>query len=357
MKTLPLFALCTLVVAGCGNPRPSPEIVAAEHYRAYAAFLDEVDELTQRFTVSSNQSSVIVGEKGSKLRIDPQVLKTTDGSPLGATIEVELKELKTTSDFLRANVPTVCDGMLLVSDGAFYLNMTSNGKPLEIMEGESISVEFPSDATEPMELFYGERNALGQFNWERANSALERRAGTASRIADGAVQDNDVSGEPFVGIYSASDTIGVEATQSPNGALTIEQAMQLNAPIYPIQLKNFGWINCDRFWDDVRPKTDILVSANQNSTLECITVYLLFKDINSMMVCQYVNGAEHIGFNEFSQVPVGEELQLIAVGYERGKLFVDVQDLTVEPNASVELAMAEVSKGKFLQVLNGVDED
>lgn len=347
MRKLTYLTLIAFIAISCNNKQTNDKYNIKEYTDNYGDFLKNYEEPTQTFSAPAEKPSDVTGAKGTVIKVDPNALETVEGSPLGNTIDIELKELKSKGDLLRSNLPTVSNGQILVSDGAFYLNMTSDGKQLKIKDEKSLIIEFPSDAKESMELFYGKRDENGQFNWEQANQNLETEKEYETTTQPSQNQTSSKSDFEALFDYIESDTTSSEP-------ISKEEARKLKRVFYPLELHKFGWINCDRFWEDERPKTDILVKTNPEDTLEWISVHLLFKDINSMMQCQYTKDTKYEWANKFNKVPVGQQVQLLAVTYSGGKIFVYQKDLTVKGNQTVTLAMAEVNEDEFEQIMKKI---
>jgi hypothetical protein len=49
-----------------------------------------------------------------------------------------------------------------------------------------------------------------------------------------------------------------------------------------VELKQLGWINCDRFYD-VKNRTNLHYAFTSKDSFTCASVYLVFKDMNSLM--------------------------------------------------------------------------
>lgn len=77
---------------------------------------------------------------------------------------------------------------------------------------------------------------------------------------------------------------------------------------YVLAASNFGWINCDRFWETDDEKIDYLVEVKNMSD---VNLNLVFSDINSIMPATKV-GNNYV----FKNVPVGREVKLICIGYD-----------------------------------------
>lgn len=134
-----------------------------------------ISALAQRFAVPSNALSTIEGRKGLKLTIDPKALEKEDGSAVDGKIMVSLVELTSSDELFKANAATVSDGKLIASGGSYFIEMECNGKKLRIKGKQSMKIELPVLQQSEMELFYGERDSLGDMNWKPANIPLQKQ--------------------------------------------------------------------------------------------------------------------------------------------------------------------------------------
>ncbi len=80
---------------------------------------------------------------------------------------------------------------------------------------------------------------------------------------------------------------------------------------YAVDIQKLGWINCDRFYKDSRPKINFEVDLPDSAT-GYYTV-LVFDNIKSMMT-GYLSGNRVI----FPNVPAGENVKLVSVGIGDG---------------------------------------
>lgn len=76
---------------------------------------------------------------------------------------------------------------------------------------------------------------------------------------------------------------------------------------YMLTSKTLGWINCDRFYEDPSPKTDLY--ATVPSDIKNPSLMLMFDDIKSVMQAD-TSGGKWI----FRNIPVGKKARLISVG-------------------------------------------
>lgn len=186
-KTLIITIITVFILLGCQNEsikqeRPNQneqtekvKINPLKELEQVDKLLSEITEKPQRLTAPSDRETTISGAKGTVIHVDPNRIESVDGSPLGDSIKIELLEMTRNSSMILNNVQTVSNGQILVTGGAYYLNMTSDGKQLKIKKGKGLNVEFPQLTEDEMGLFLGERDSLGQINWSKTNKKFESK--------------------------------------------------------------------------------------------------------------------------------------------------------------------------------------
>ncbi len=92
---------------------------------------------------------------------------------------------------------------------------------------------------------------------------------------------------------------------------------------YVFQVKHLGYINCDRFYNDRRPKVEILVKSD----LETQRIKLVLEEINSMIDAQ-IDG----NVISFQRLPKGMKAKLVILGIKDGKAVMHVSPLVIEKN-------------------------
>jgi hypothetical protein len=177
-----LLLYLSLVLFGCDNPEKrilennqSNSLAPKQETGKLNDYLKKFEEPSQTFNISSLKPTQIKGKKGTMISINPADLETVDGKPVGKDIQIELKELTNQQQLLRTNAQTVSNGQLLVSGGAYFINMVSNGQQLKLKDGKSLGVAFPKLSEDEMALFYGQRDSLGQINWQKASETLKTK--------------------------------------------------------------------------------------------------------------------------------------------------------------------------------------
>jgi hypothetical protein len=182
-KTLLLIIILATFLFGCENePNENPNneleselvtITPLEELNQVDKLLSKIADKPEHFKISSDLTSTITGKKGTIIYVNPDHLETVDGSPLGDSIQIELLEMTNQSSLLLNNAQTVSNNEILISGGAYYLNMLSDGKQLKIKQGNGLKVEFPILTENEMGLYLGERDSLGQINWVQTKRIFE----------------------------------------------------------------------------------------------------------------------------------------------------------------------------------------
>ena len=303
--------------------------------------LVKYEEPSQLFKVLTAEPTQVKGKQGTIISINPSDLTTESGEPLGKEIKIELKELMNQRQLLKANAQTVSSGQLLVSGGAYYINMTSDGKLLKLKEGKKLAVEFPKIAKEEMSLFYGKRDNLGSINWEQANESFKRKS--VAPIEKKNSKKKKPKMESLVD-YLKGDTSELLTKEEK---LQYEKEEKFAKNVYEtVKLKSLGWINCDRFLK-ISNKTDLQVKFNPSDSIVSANMYLVFKDINSVTYSSYFSYNGQVNSDGFRNIPVGYKVRLIAFALKDEKIRSSSVDLIVGNMQILTLKMKETSKTEF----------
>ena len=96
---------------------------------------------------------------------------------------------------------------------------------------------------------------------------------------------------------------------------------------YGVNVSSLGWINCDRFYNDPREKTDCEIQLGD--TASNYYTMLVFDKLNATMN-GYISGTKVL----FSSIPVGEPVTIISIGINRqGKPVCGMQKTNVSKTA------------------------
>lgn len=314
--------------------------------------LSEITEKPQNLTAPSDKKTTVTGAKGTIIHVDPNRLETVDGSPLGDDIQIELLEMTNNASMLLNNAQTISNGQMLVTGGAYYLNMTSDGKQLKIKQGIGLEVEFPKLTEDEMGLFLGERDSLGQINWISTSANFETKDIPDAKKPEKPIKKEDLVTELVPGEFGYYLSDSVPAPKKVNKEDVSEEEykkylkkvkeyevlkkeIEYQRQTYQaVKLMNFGWINCDRFYNNPSPKTDILLIVN-NDSLQGARFFAIFKDIRSVMTEYYYKGRKETA--SFRNIPEGKELTIIALSAKDETPYIFETTINTETDKQVQI--------------------
>jgi len=345
---LSLFIIAVIILTGCKADSESDvenkepiKINPLDRLEQVDKLLSELSKKPQQFEVSSNKETEVSGAKGTVIHVDPNRLETIDGSPLGENIQVELLEMTDNSSMLLNNTQTVSNGQILVTGGAYYLNMTSGGKQLKMKEGKGLEVQFPKLSEDEMGLFLGERDSLGQMNWIQANQPFNEKK--LDKPVKPKKKPKKKTTDNIDAIFDYVDNY--ESTLTEEELKEYRQKLEeydLAKQTYQaVELSSFGWINCDRFMNDQSPKINIELIV-KNDSLSGARFYAIFSDIKSIMTGHYYNGMENPA--SFKNVPKGKDITIIAISVKNEKPYMFETKINTSEIDKVFIDLSATSK-------------
>lgn len=341
-----------LLLCGCKEEKhevkteANPETIsnAATEIAALNTQLKNHEVPSQFFKVASDKKHTVKSKLGTNIYIDPSDLETSDGTAIGTIIQVELKELINQQHFLRSSTQTVSNGKLLVSGGAYFINLTSENKQLKLKDGKNLTVDFPKFSKEEMSLFYGEKDSLGLMNWELAESRFISPKKT--EVASNSKFDS-INYEELDNIIAYTDKPLTKAERKKQRQLRKNENLE-NKIYNSIKLKKLGWINCDRFLE-IENKTDLEYVINNANEITASNIYLIFKDINSLMQNTYYSGDGN-SESQFTTIPEGSNVELIAVSIKEDKKYSFRTTLKIKKGEKVNIVLKETNDKDFEQL-------
>ncbi len=309
------------------------------------SLIKKFEEPSQTFNVPSDKPSVVKGKAGTKIKVNPADLAAEDGQPLGKNIEVELKELTNPSQLLKSNAATMSDGKLLISGGAYYINMTSDGRQLKIKDNSSLDVEFPKLSDDEMALFKGKRDSLGQMNWNVTSEKFAQPV-TKQKVARSAAKADSTSSSGIGSIIEfLKEGKEVEYTKDE------KKQMELQSKMYDaVKINSFGWINCDKF-TDFPDKTNLAINIEPSDSLSSANLFLVFNDINSLMQSYYYEYNNRTYNEGFKNIPVGRTVRLIAYSVKNEKIFTCSLEIKIKQKENITLDFKPTSDADFEKLM------
>ncbi len=246
---------------------------------------------TQVFTIAANSDTTIYGKEGTNVFIRSACLRLDSGKIYDGVVRIELKELYTKEALLRERACTISNGSMLESDGSLYLQAYSElGEKLFIDCDDAIQIRLPKEIQNNMRYFKGTQDADGNMNWNLSDSIIP------------------INENMNVEFYAE---IEYEGSYSET-----EKTIQT----YFFSLKTFGWINCDRFYDDVREKVDFIaqieVPEHDKNIIETYN-YIVFDSLMSVLPVY----ADSLGHWVCPSLPLGEAITCISIQKSKNRLY------------------------------------
>jgi hypothetical protein len=371
-KLKSLIIVILLAAISCNNQEQKtksidnkPQVNPLQEINKLNDFLTRFDEPSQIFKASTDKPIKVIGKQGTIIHLNPADLVTESGKPLGKEVEVELKELTNSEQLMRANAQTVSDSNILFSGGAYYIKVTSDGENIKVKDGKTYTAQFPTHSKDEMKLYYGQRDSTGRMNWKGTDTKFNVQQPVAYKDTTPEVEAIIVHGlyrKDTTILKGNAKDISEEEYQktvqnlkdaNDNRDRMIEEAKVKDRVYYPVELKQFGYINCDKLLLSEAHKTSIhITTSNKIEEANFVKVSMIFKDLNSQIQTYYFNGNDAFFNNAFTKIPVGMTVRFFAVCYQNGKLYAILTDemQTIE-NLNVNLLLKEMTEDQYNDLL------
>lgn len=144
---------------------------------------------------------------------------------------------------------------------------------------------------------------------------------------------------------AAEDSLGEPMSKAETEKLDRVNKMY-NKTYKAISVRSFGWINCDQLLE-LENTTGLQVNFNPADKIPAASIYLVFKDINSVMQYLYhpLNAQENI--EAFRNIPVGYEVRLVAISIKDESFYSYAADLTIGEMQTLTLPMRRTSDAEL----------
>ena len=298
IKAFILF-LSTGSLFSCKKSEPTQKLPTAQSLNNL--FDANLNSIKQTATFDAATTFTFTSAQGTQITIDGSCLRK-NGNPVTGNVQLEFAEIFDRGMMAMTNKPTIGinasnEEEVLESGGEFYVNVTQGGVALTTTC--YVPIEVPTSLT----------------------------GGTKADML------------PFNGVVDA------------NGKLTWEVAvgsdfyLKTNPDKYASVLSSFGWFNCDKFYNDPRPKTHITVlipSGYGNAS----TVFL---STNSKP-----NSLGGIGGSKY---PIGLECNIIFVTEDNGNFRYAIKPMTLVADQHVTFSISETTlatPAQFKAALNAL---
>jgi hypothetical protein len=276
----------------------------------------------QTFYLESNADTIFYGKEGTILFIRPACLSFSDNAAATGKIKFELKELYSKKALLKERAYTVSNGSMLESDGSVYINAFSeNNTPLYIACDDAVKIRLPKDVQTNMTYFEGVRNDEGSMNWNLSDNINP--------------------------VYEESDTESFIAEDDSYEETQIQKSLNT----YFFSIKNFGWINCDRFYDDQREKTSFVatfVIPAQEKNFTEVYNYIVFDSLMSVIPLYKDNSGQWV----CPDLPVGAPVTCISIQKTDAHLYFGIEKTRVGDRESFIIQLNAINEQELQKQLD-----
>lgn len=338
-RIITFLIIATLILTSCIQ---KPNIDFKVEIGNLNNLLKNNDESSQFFIYNSDSIVTMTGKNGTIFIFNPSDLITESGREINDSINVELKELTNQYQMARANAQTVSNNKLLVSGGAYFIGMTSNGEKVKLKPNKKFKISFPVMSQDNMSLFSGNRDSIGQLDWIPTDINLKNEREIRMELER-------------LQLMLISELQGRDGSRGygPRARMLKSEIEKLRVKLkggalYPeIEFGNIKWINCDRFLD-IKIKTDLRINFRQSEKISTANIFLIFKDINSVIQEYYLpDKNEKNAYVAFNNIPMGANVRLVAYTLKEKKIFTYSSNMTLKENEILTLDMKETSANEF----------
>ena len=143
---------------------------------ASGPLFDVIRPNIQTFEIIAYKDNVIVGQNGTLVFVPKNSFIDANGDPVKGKINVEMIEILSLEDMVKANLQAIANGSVIQSDGMLYLDAKSEGKQLALANDKKLRVDLPclDQENATANVFTGNFDARENINWVM-NHSLETK--------------------------------------------------------------------------------------------------------------------------------------------------------------------------------------
>jgi len=311
-------------------------------------FYEQIQKKPQAFIINNRRDTVIYGKEGTRLTIPANAFETKEN------ITLLLTEFYSIDDMIRQKLTTRCDGHQLMTGGMIYLDARNKNEELvDLKKGALLRLDMPRpNADASMELFYGYdyyRNditsVIDSINWSRTNQFFTN----TDKNSVGLIQISPISRK-----FAKRDTAWITNKEKPNSPfryflkdtitgtrISDRKADSIATQRFGVNINRLGWINCDRFYNDSRPKVELIVDLGDNP--DNFNTMLVFDKLASILPRSSRQG----NTIRFSNLPEGEAARIVAFGIKNYKPVTAMKKLIISRTTVADLKFEEVNASAY----------
>jgi len=311
--------ITALIFTSCSSNDDGDIIITAPTAQEFADLKQNaLDSRTQEFSFNAEDgSTTFTSEKGVQITIQASCL-TLNGNGVTGQVNIKYIELFDRGNMITTNKTTMGmmqngDKALLISGGEFFVEATQNGEILQTTC--TVQLIIPSNLTggtdNTMTLWKGRIDANDNLTWD------EKEEGTGNE------------GNVFA-----------------------------EGESYYAFLNDFGWSNVDRFYNDPRPKTTILVGVPVDYDNTNSAVYLSYDGEDAGLAnLDTFDNTTKLFSEHYGQVPIGLECHIIFISEDNGNYRYAIKAVTIAANDIYTFTFTEtsvVTEAQITAIINGL---
>ena len=310
-KTLLLLSAATILVVGCKKedpvptPTPTPNVPGTSNLSSL--FDDNISNKTQTCTIDAATWNSIEGAEGTRVFIPANSFQDASGTPVSGSVEIKMVEILTLADAILTNKPTISNGSLLTTGGELNINAYQGGDVLGLTPGANITFTVPTTTPDNnMGLFLGTPGSNVDVNWVPSDSL---------GVTDSVIVAGDTTGSGGWSDYYWFDITG----------------------------DSLGWINCDYFYGDPNPMTDLSIIPNSGHDETNTMVWIHVASANSVAPTWW----DMTDSFDFNSIPETTNVTIVAISEISGQYYSAIVPITVSTNHVENITLNATTLAQF----------
>lgn len=351
------------------------------------------DVAEQRFLVNMDDTVYIEGSEGTRLKIEPNSIRTRSGQIVKGNAEILVKEYYKPGDILLAGLTSDAEKGLLQSGGMFHFIVKQDGDTLDYESQKPIRIRMPvlNEELSNMSVFSTKADTVSQ--WTQTSVPFNQLQSYWSypyvrKLNDFFLEDykafltNLKVGRTYSDEYQVAAPISLsrktfrDKPTAKKVSYTLNKTDSNTVSInIKIKYRNRGrryfqtryfdttcisryfqseyegttdqmrWINCDRFYK-YKEKIDFYVNT---PGFEGMNVMVYFKKIHSYLQAYY-DGSKFL----VSNIPPNQPVILVAMGKKDGQYYFGKHEFTTASKTTTIPNITPVSKEDLRAALAGL---
>lgn len=286
------------------------------------AMFSQLRSTPQSFTVEAGENDTITGSKGTKVIFNPGSFKDNSGNTISSgSIQIELTEIYKPGQMIANRVNTV----------------TTTGKLLT--SGGQINIKAMKGSGEVKAANYG--IAFRQSEVSEKRMSLFRGGPT--------------------GFYSSTTTTDNTIIWEDDVIMSIKGTSAINNEYFFLfgECTDFGWINCDDFVDDSRPKTNMTINLPDGYNNRNTQVFIVIPELNAVTSPRNYNAASNsfnMGTDAGYYLPIGMDIKIVTLAtINDDQYYLEITDeITISEGLAINPSPLSQSKAAVTAALEAL---